>query len=595
MQENYEEFKELVRENSNILTVVSEYVSLKKKGNRYWGCCPFHSEKTASFSVTPEKGLFYCFGCHAGGDVFAFLMKIDNIDFPTAVKALANKLNIPIPERSKSEAEKTHDLYSKRIYHTNDLAVKFFHSCLLNTKYGKTGLEYLSKRGINESTIEKFSIGLAPPSFDSFHKAMLIKKDIDENLLIKAGLVVEKTNKNIYDRFRGRIMIPIQNARGNTVAFGGRVLDEGVPKYLNTAETEWFSKKHLLFAFDIAIKEIRKHKQAIVVEGYMDAITLHAHGINWAVASLGTAFSEEQAKLIKKVASEVIFSFDNDEAGLKAANRSVEIANKIGLKNRVLVVDGVKDPDEYIRLNGKEKYLSLIEKAVTGTLFQINELMANNKFETLEEKGSIVLLALPILMSCQNNIERGLYLKKIASLLTIDESLIKEEYEKMENSSIRENKPLIIAVPKKELITSIDQIERQLIYALLLNLTFFKNNLNNLMQIKFSDKKREKIFSKMVSLLNNNVLNIKTGLFEGLPSEISSELVEILQQELPMATTTKVIVDCLKKIELRRLEHEFKKHSTLASEYESAGDERVLQELLKLEKIKNIIKEILKK
>lgn len=595
MQENYEEFKELVRESSDILTVVSEYVSLKKKGNRYWGCCPFHSEKTASFSVTPDKGLFYCFGCHAGGDIFAFLMKIDNIDFPTAVKTLATKLNIPIPERSKSEAEKAHDLYSKKIYHTNELAVKFFQSCLLNTKYGQKGLDYLFKRGIDKETIEKFSIGLAPPSFDSFHKAMLVKKEIDENLLIKAGLVVEKSNKNIYDRFRGRIMIPIKNTRGNTVAFGGRVLDEGLPKYLNTAETEWFSKKHLLFAFDIAIKEIRKHKQAIIVEGYMDAITLHSHGVNWAVASLGTAFSEEQAKLIKKVASEVIFSFDNDEAGLKAANRSVEIANKIGLKNRVVVVDGVKDPDEYIRKNGKQKYLGLIEKAINGTLFQINELMANNKFETLEEKGAIVLLAVPILMSCQNNIERGLYLKKIATLLTIDESLIREEYEKIQNSSKRKNKPLIIATQKKETITSIDQIERQLIYALLLNLLFFKNNLKSLMKIKFSDKNREIIFDKMVSMLNNNVINIKDRLFENLPAENSSELVEILQQELPIATTTKVIIDCLKQLEIKRLENEFKKHSTLADKYESAGDERVLQELVKLEKIKNIIKEILKK
>lgn len=594
MLENYEEFKELVRENSDILTVVSEYVTLKKKGNRYWGCCPFHSEKTASFTVTPDKGLFYCFGCHAGGDVFAFLMKIENIDFPTSVKILANKLNIPIPERSKSEDEKEHDLYSKKIYQTNDLAVKFFTSCLLNTKYGEKALEYLAKRGINKSTIEAFSIGLAPPSFDSFHKAML-KKNVDKNLLIKAGLVVEKENKNIYDRFRGRIMIPIKNARSNTVGFGGRVMGDGLPKYLNTSETEWFSKKHLLYAFDIAIKEIRKRKQAIIVEGYMDAIALHAHGINWAVASLGTAFSEEHAKLIKKVASEVVFSFDNDEAGLKAANRSVEIANKIGLKNRVLIVNGVKDPDEYIRKNGKEKFQDLIEKAINGTEFQINQLIANNGITTLEEKGKIISLAIPILKLCQNNIERGLYFKKLATILTIDEGLIKEEYEKSENSNKTKNSPLIISSHKKEKITSIDQIERQLIYALLLNVKFLKNNFENLTQITFTDKNREVIFNKMILLLNKGITDIKPRLFDDENDEITRELAVILQQELPLETTTKVIIDCLKQLELRRLENEFKKHSTLAAEYESAGDERVLQELLNLEKIKNKIKEILKK
>ena len=322
LKEKYESFKEQVRQAADIVSVVSETVALKKKGRRFWGCCPFHSEKTPSFTVNPEKGFFHCFGCGAGGDVFTFVMKRDHVSFVEAERILANKYGIPIPEPEKTAEEIRREQEEKEIVGTNELAARFFHACLTKTQYGKEGLTYLASRGIGMDIVESFELGLAPPDAQTFHKA-LEKRGIPEKTLLKAGLIGQSDSGRIYDKFRERIMIPIKNPRGKVVGFTGRILrKEASPaKYMNTPETSWFHKGRLLFGMDRALPSIRKRRQALIVEGHMDAISLHAAGITWAVASMGTAFTEYQAKLLKRVTPEVIFCFDSDNAGRNAAMR----------------------------------------------------------------------------------------------------------------------------------------------------------------------------------------------------------------------------------------------------------------------------------
>ena len=329
------DFLQKVRDNTNILDVVGSYVSLKKKGKRYWACCPFHQEKTPSFSISPEDGLYYCFGCHAGGDVFSFVEKMENLSFMEAVERLAEAAHLELPQAEVSPEEKRRKQFNDELYHAMELAVVYFHNCLRRTNMGKPGLAYFKRRHLTDETIDRFKLGFAPDSWHKLYGDFRTIKHISDTVLVTSGLVGHK-NGRYYDTFRNRCMFPILNLKGKPVAFGGRVMDDSKPKYLNSPETPIFNKRQLLFALYQALPEIRRTRQVIMVEGYMDAISLHAHGVTNAVASLGTAFTIEQARLLKRYADEVVFSYDMDAAGQNATRRALEIAGTTGLKMRVL-------------------------------------------------------------------------------------------------------------------------------------------------------------------------------------------------------------------------------------------------------------------
>ena len=299
MDQQYEDFKRQVKDSSDIVDVIAGYISLQKKGRYYWACCPFHGEKTPSFSVDKERQFFYCYGCHTGGDVFTFVQKIENCTFPEAVKTLAGRANIPVPETHRTEADVRREQRRKDLYAVNELACRYFSACLQKTRPGAAALKYFHNRGITDAVIERFSLGYSLPSFNAL-EFNLTRKGCSREQLAAAGLIRER-NGSYSDFFVNRVMIPIKDPRGKVIAFGGRVMDDGLPKYLNTGETDVFQKRETLFGLDGALKSIREAKEAIVVEGYMDAISLHAVGINRAVASLGTAFSEQHAKLLHRV------------------------------------------------------------------------------------------------------------------------------------------------------------------------------------------------------------------------------------------------------------------------------------------------------
>ena len=420
------DFLQKVRDNTNILDVVGSYVSLKKKGKRYWACCPFHQEKTPSFSISPEDGLYYCFGCHAGGDVFSFVEKMENLSFMEAVERLAEAAHLELPQAEVSPEEKRRKQFNDELYHAMELAVVYFHNCLRRTNMGKPGLAYFKRRHLTDETIDRFKLGFAPDSWHKLYGDFRTIKHISDTVLVTSGLVGHK-NGRYYDTFRNRCMFPILNLKGKPVAFGGRVMDDSKPKYLNSPETPIFNKRQLLFALYQALPEIRRTRQVIMVEGYMDAISLHAHGVTNAVASLGTAFTIEQARLLKRYADEVVFSYDMDAAGQNATRRALEIAGTTGLKMRVLHLSEGKDPDEFVNKYGGEAYKEAVAQAIPALDYLFNLLLETHDRTSLEGQHLILNDMFTVLSARGDSFEFNTYIQKMARVLKVDEGLVRNE------------------------------------------------------------------------------------------------------------------------------------------------------------------------
>ena len=420
------DFLQKVRDNTNILDVVGSYVSLKKKGKRYWACCPFHQEKTPSFSISPEDGLYYCFGCHAGGDVFSFVEKMENLSFMEAVERLAEAAHLELPQAEVSPEGKRSKQFNDGLYHAMELAVVYFHNCLRRTNMGKPGLAYFKRRHLTDETIDRFKLGFAPDSWHKLYGDFRTIKHISDTVLVTSGLVGHK-NGRYYDTFRNRCMFPILNLKGKPVAFGGRVMDDSKPKYLNSPETPIFNKRQLLFALYQALPEIRRTRQVIMVEGYMDAISLHAHGVTNAVASLGTAFTIEQARLLKRYADEVVFSYDMDAAGQNATRRALEIAGTTGLKMRVLHLSEGKDPDEFVNKYGGEAYKEAVAQAIPALDYLFNLLLETHDRTSLEGQHLILNDMFTVLSARGDSFEFNTYIQKMARALKVDEGLVRNE------------------------------------------------------------------------------------------------------------------------------------------------------------------------
>ena len=349
--------------------VVGQRVNLRRSGANMFGLCPFHGEKTASFSVAPDKGIYYCFGCHKGGGAINFVMELEGLTYPDAVRNLAKRCGMEVPE---DEQYQSRYQAQERLWALHKEAARFFHSQLY-APVGKNALEYALGRGMPKSTLTKFGIGYAPDSWDMLVKAMMAKGYTKQEL-IDSGLVTEsKKNGNIFDRFRDRLMFPIIDIRGNVIGFGGRIMNNNDPnaaKYLNSPETLIFNKRKNLFALNYAKKS--KLGYLILVEGYMDAIALHQYGFDCAVASLGTSLTEEHAVLISRYVEQVVLIYDGDEAGQRATRRAIPILEKAGIRVKVLQMKDAKDPDEYLKKFGADKFRLLLEDSSNRVEYQLN-------------------------------------------------------------------------------------------------------------------------------------------------------------------------------------------------------------------------------
>ena len=439
--------QELLSRN-DIESVASSYVAFKRRGRNLVGLCPFHGEKTASFNLYPETNSFYCFGCGAGGDVITFIKRIENLDYIDAVKLLADRSGMKMPEQ-KNENDQVSRL-RLRILEANREAARIFHATLYRPE-GKVALDYYHSRGYSDATIKHFGLGFAPQSWDYLLKALRAKGFKDEEL-VAAFLAARGRNGGLYDVFRNRVMIPIIDIRGNVVAFGGRVLDDSKPKYINTEGTLAFSKSRNLFALNFAKNTGRELN---LCEGYMDVIAMHQAGFTNTVAALGTSFPEEQMQLIARYADRINLIFDADGAGQKATRRAIDNLRRTGLDVRVVTIPNGKDPDEFIKNNGAAAFKLLLDRAANAVEHRLLEIGRNHNLQTSEGKLAYYSEAAELLAVLDSPVERDLYAGRLSEILGVSKEAILQEIDsirrKKQRQEVKQQLPNLIRQEKKEM------------------------------------------------------------------------------------------------------------------------------------------------
>ncbi len=428
-----ERFLDELTERSDIVDVVSQYVRLtKKSGSNLFGLCPFHSEKTPSFSVSPDKQIYHCFGCGKGGGVINFIMEIENLGFQDAVAFLARRANMPMPEEVQGEDAS----HRRRLLELNRDAARFFYEQLVAPS-GKPAQDYVDRRGISGAMVRIFGLGFAPDSWSALGDAMR-RKGYSDAELFESGLMKRGRSGGGYDTFRNRLMFPVIDVRGSVIGFSGRILGDGEPKYLNSPETAVFSKSHNLFALNLAKKSKRGY--IILVEGNIDVVSLHQAGFDCAVASLGTSLTGEQARLLSRYTSEVILCYDSDAAGKKAAQRGISLLDKLDLKVRVLQVPGAKDPDEFIKKNGPDAFANLIEGSEGQIEYRLRTLAGQYPPDTDEGKVDYLKAAAALLASLPNAVEREVYAARAAEKAGVTKQAVVDEVERLRRRRLRDAK-----------------------------------------------------------------------------------------------------------------------------------------------------------
>ena len=417
---------ELVARNP-IEDVVGQYVNLKRSGSNLFGLCPFHSEKTPSFSVTPDKGMFYCFGCHKGGGVINFEMEIEGLSYPDAVRALAKRAGLEVPD---DEQYQSRYRQQERLWALHKEAARFFHSRLY-APVGANALQYAASRGMPKSILTKFGIGYAPDSWTDLADYLRSKDYTDQELRDSGLVTVSKKNGNLFDRFRDRLMFPIIDVRGNVIGFGGRIMnnaDKDAAKYLNSPETLIFNKRKNLFALNLAKKS--KLGYLILVEGYMDAIALHQYGFDCAVASLGTALTEDGANLLSRYTDQVVLIYDGDEAGQNATQRAIPILEKAGLQVKVLKMRDAKDPDEYLKKFGADRFRILLEESANRVEYQLNAILRKYDLRDDEQKVQYLQESAELIGSLSSAVQREVYGGRVAEAAGISQDAMKLEVDR---------------------------------------------------------------------------------------------------------------------------------------------------------------------
>ena len=409
---------------NDIVDIVSQYVHLKKSGANYFGLCPFHNEKTGSFSVSPDKQIFHCFGCGAGGGVITFVMKAEGLSFPDAVRYLADRAGMQIPEQG--EAERKAARHRERLYALCRDAGRFYYDTLWRPE-NRVPQQYFINRGLSRRTMNRFGLGYAPDSFHALIDAMTAKGYTRDELM-DAGLVSRSEKGHVYDRFRNRLMFPIIDIRGNVIGFGGRVMDNSTPKYLNSPETSIFNKRKNLFALNLAKKT--KMGFLILVEGYMDAIALHQYGFDCAVASLGTSLTEEHAALLSRYTEQVVLIYDGDEAGQNATKRAIPMLEKAGLQVKVLQMRDAKDPDEYLKKFGAARFKILLEESSNRVEYQLRAIQKKYDLREDDQKIQFITEAAELISTLGNAVSREIYGTRVAEAAGITPESMKIEVDK---------------------------------------------------------------------------------------------------------------------------------------------------------------------
>ena len=586
-----EEILEKIKSQNDIVDVISERVRLRKSGRNFTGLCPFHNEKTPSFSVSQEKQIYKCFGCGEAGNVISFVMKDKNLPFIEAVKYLANRANIPleINNGEKSKSAKKKDL----LYRVNVEAAKFFFSNLMNNQNAK---EYFLNRGIKEETIKKFGLGFANDSWNSL-MFYLRKKGINDVLLEEAGLIsVNKEKGRKYDRFRNRVMFPVFDYQGKVIGFGGRVLDDSKPKYLNSPETLVFQKGTNLYGLNFALKHNMSERYFVIVEGYMDLISLHQYGITNVVASLGTALTINQARLLKRYADKVIISYDADMAGQMATLRGLEILRTAGFDVRVLNIPQGKDPDEYVRSNGKEAFLKLINSAEPLIDYRMKKAEEGIDFKNSQ---SLILYAKRIMeiISDLDPMEKDVYIKKASENTGIKEQtlydILKSKMKDNRENNFRNNKEEDRS--KLYVEPGFLKAERAILKIMLENKEYLQYIEERISENDFILLEHKEIFTVIMLAKGENINNIDSFIESKLNNTKSiGELVKIREENIFFADDVKVqINDFINEIHSYKLKQRIDQLRKEQKELENQGKiEESIKLAIELASVTKKLKEI---
>jgi DNA primase len=536
-------------------------VHLKRSGRNFFGLCPFHNEKSPSFSVSPDKQIFHCFGCGVGGNVFTFLGKIEGISFIETVQILADRANIQLPTIQNSGDQLKEELKEK-VYKVNEFTAEFYHQNLYH-EHAKIAQDYVKKRQLNNETLKSYKIGFSG-KFDELYQE-LKKQGFQEKEILESGLVNKNDRGQYIDRYRNRLMFPIMDVRGRVIAFGGRVLDDSKPKYINSPENIVYSKGRHLFGLNVAKKG--DTKKILVVEGYMDVISLHQRGVTNVVAPLGTALTEQQGWLLRKSSEQIILSFDSDEAGLQAKLRALEILQNMGCDIRILQIEGAKDPDEYILKYGNVRFNKLVEKALSIIEFKVKLLKQNLNLENVKDKIIFLNEIAKLIAKEDNKIEREIYIENIAKEYDISKQSIYAEVNKLiykENISesvLEKKKPVVThkKIDENQISEDVKRRENTII-SILLNgdKEVFEIIRQNIKVEDFKYEINKKIAQKVYEELEKGNSNINS-IIDNLEEEEQNHITMIMAEDYGIENLEKAIDDIIKtyekeKINSRRLE-----------------------------------------
>ncbi len=560
-----------VKQRTDIVEVVSQYVSLAKAGRTFRALCPFHSEKHPSFFVYPEQQSWHCFGaCNTGGDVFAFIMKKQGIDFGDTLRLLAEKAGVTISTRFEQDIGRDE---RERLYQINEAATQYFHNLLLNSSAGEQTRSYLAVRGLSPKTISDFQLGFSLNNWEAL-KQYLAERDYTENELLTAGLVVEAEGGKTHDRFRNRLMFPIHDSRGRTTGFGARVLDDSLPKYLNSPVTPIFDKSSSLYGLNLARSAIRQQNLAVIAEGYMDVITAHQGGFNNVVASMGTSVTEKQVNIIKRLTRNMVLALDADAAGEEASLRGVGYENTLGAEVKVIILPRGKDPDDVIREDAKI-WQELLKEALPVIDYTFNMVTAELDLTTARDKSLAVDKLLPIIAEMKDTVRQAHYLQKLARLVKVSERRIEAELRRIKPSlKVKGLKPKTVAHTLQSVLANPAE---EYCLALLLQHPELKARCQDLLPEYFENSENREIF------INWQRTDDLPSLKAELDTAIHEHLDYLITKSLPPTSQTEreeVLIDCalnLREKFLRSLET--KKEAMLASEAEAGGSAAELAKL----------------
>lgn len=552
-----DELIEEIRNSNDIIDVVSQYVVLKRSGRSYFGLCPFHNEKSPSFAVSPDKQIFHCFGCGVGGNVFHFLGKIENIDFRETVQLLAERAGITLPVLENGEDSKKQQL-KEQIYQINKVTAEFYHKNLY-LPTSKAAQEYIKKRKLDNNTLKSFKIGYSG-TFNELYNELKKNQFTDEAIL--ASTLVNRTENGKYiDRYRNRLMFPIMDIRDRVIAFGGRVLDDSKPKYINSSENLVYNKGRNLFGLNVAKKS--GNSKIIIVEGYMDAISLYQRGIQNVVASLGTALTEAQGRLLRRYSQQIIIGYDSDGAGQAATLRGMEILQNLGCDIRVLQLDGdAKDPDEYVVKYGSGRFNTRVEKAISLVEFKVKNLKNNLNIENTSDKIKFLNEIAKLLSKVENKMEREVYIDKISDEYKISKEAIYAEINKMLYSGRNNQSPLDIPKAtiniknkkdKKEEEAKILKRENTIIF-LLINREFnaYEKIKDKILPEDIKIERNRKIIKKLYEEYEKgNSINNVLDYFQD--EELINHITYIMAYDFEISDANKCIEDILKTYEKEKM------------------------------------------